>query len=66
MLNDWVVESDKRNRQTFMNIRTIFRRLILLWKLHYIKQEARQKRLQETFEAEVKELQYGSPAVAHS
>ena len=66
MLNDWVVESDERNQQTFMNIRIVFRRLILFWKLHYIKLEARQKRLQETFEAEVKELQYGSLAVAHS
>ena len=40
--------------------------LPIFWRLHYIKQEAILKRLQETFEAEIGELQRGSPAVMHS
>ena len=35
-------------------------------KLHYIKQEAILKRLQEPFEGEIREVQHISPAAVHS
>ena len=40
--------------------------LTIFWKLQHIKQEVIPKQFQETFEAEIGELQYGSSAVVHS
>ena len=66
MLIDWVAEPGKKNRNIFKNIRSIICTLLFFWKLHYINLEAILKRLQGSFEEEVGELKYGSPAVANS
>ena len=66
MLIDWVTEPHKESRKNFKNIRTIFCTLLLFLKFHYVRLEAILKRLQGSFQEEVGELKYGSPAVVNS
>ena len=63
MSNDWVTKPQKRNRQIFMSIRTIF------WPYDVFGSSVTLniiKTLREPFEREVGEFEYGSPAVVHS
>ena len=62
MFADWVTEPHKKSRKRFKNITTIFCTVLIFWKFHYVKLEAMLKRLQGSFEEEVGELKYGSPA----
>ena len=65
MLIDWVAEPHKRHRKFFKNIKTVFCTFLVFCKLHFVKLEAILKRLQGSFEKDVEELKYGSPAVAN-
>ena len=63
MSNDWVTKPQKRNRQIFMSIRTIF------WPYDVFGSSVTLniiKTLREPFEREVGEFKYGSSAVVHS
>ena len=66
MLIDWVTQPHKKNRKKFKNIKTIFSSLLLFWKFYYVKLEAILKRLQGSFEEEVGQLRYESPAIVNS
>ena len=66
MLIDWVTQPHKKNRKKFKNIKTIFSSLRLFWKFYYVKLEAILKRLQGSFEEEVGQLRYESPAIVNS